>query len=389
MAASFSTRPPATAARRSSSSRMARFWARICVCGRGRTMPSEGGSAPLVVATAMVGVWSELIGFFSLYYGFRHNRPLLLFLFSILGPLVGVLVWNRLCKRNRWPFLTLAAALFALSFGVIFIVTQLLQAFGADCEVLVVESAEGRPVSGVLSFYFRDEVLPWLEAHHRGTRKIINVVGRTTDDFITVIQTLEEVLGTGPVERSEAVSGYELNVSCPNVKAGGLEFGADPKALATIVGDARAATRRPIFVKLSPTLPDIAAMAQVAEQHGADVISLVNTLPGLVIDLVRRKPSLSFGSGGVSGPGLLPVGVLATWRVRQAVRIPLMGIGGVASAEDALQYIMAGATLVGVGTTAMKDPRRPERIVAGLARWCDREGVRRMDEIIGALEWPA
>lgn len=237
--------------------------------------------------------------------------------------------------------------------------------------------------------HVRDEVLPWLEAHHRGTRKIINVVGRTTDDFITVIHTLEETLGTGPIERSEAVSGYELNVSCPNVKAGGLEFGADPKALATIVRDARAATRRPIFVKLSPTLPDIAEMAKVAEEHGADVISLVNTLPGLVIDLVRRKPSLSFGSGGVSGPGLLPVGVLATWRVRQAVRIPLMGIGGVASAEDALQYILAGATLVGVGTTAMKDPRRPERIVAGLARWCDREGVRSMDELIGALEWPA
>ncbi|MBA3891569.1 MAG: dihydroorotate dehydrogenase [Gemmatimonadaceae bacterium] len=237
--------------------------------------------------------------------------------------------------------------------------------------------------------HVRDEVIPWLAAHHTATRKIVNVVGRTTDDFITVIQTLEEALGVGPIAQSEAVSGYELNVSCPNVKAGGLEFGADPKALATVVRDARAATRRPIFVKLSPTLPDIAAMAQVAEEHGADVISLVNTLPGLVVDLERRKPSLSFGSGGVSGPGLLPVGVLATWRVRQAVRIPLMGIGGVASAEDALQYIMAGATLVGVGTTAMKDPRRPERIVAGLARWCDREGVRNVEELVGALEWTA
>lgn len=236
--------------------------------------------------------------------------------------------------------------------------------------------------------HVRDEVIPWLAAHHPDTRKIINVVGRTIDDFATVILTLEEALGVGPVERGNAVAGYELNVSCPNVKAGGLEFGADPAALAALVTQARAATRRPLFVKLSPTLADIAGTAQVAEQHGADAISLVNTIPGLVIDLARRTPMLSFGSGGVSGPGLLPVGVLATWKVRKAVRIPLMGVGGVASGHDALQYIVAGASLVGVGTSAMKDPRRPERIVRELARWCDREGVRSMDEIIGSLQWP-
>lgn len=235
--------------------------------------------------------------------------------------------------------------------------------------------------------HVRDEVLPWLADHYPETRKIVNVVGRTIDDFAAVIIALEEALGVGPVERSLAVSGYELNVSCPNVKAGGLEFGADPAALSTLVAQARAATRRPLFVKLSPTLPDIAATALVAEQGGADAISLVNTIPGLVIDLEHRKPVLSFGSGGVSGPGLLPVGVLATWKVRQAVRIPLMGIGGVATGHDALQYILAGATLVGVGTTAMKDPRRPEAIVGEIASWCDREGVHRLEELIGALEW--
>jgi dihydroorotate dehydrogenase (NAD+) catalytic subunit len=237
--------------------------------------------------------------------------------------------------------------------------------------------------------HVRDEVVPWLAAHHLETRKLVNVVGRTIDDFTTVILTLEESLGVGAIERSQAVSGYELNVSCPNVKAGGLEFGADPAALATLVSQARAATRRPLFVKLSPTLPDIAATAQVAEGSGADAISLVNTMPGLVIDLERRRPVLSFGSGGVSGPGLLPVGVLATWKVRQAVRVPLMGIGGVATGRDALQYLMAGATLVGIGTTAMKDPRRPERIVDELTEWCDREGVHRITDLIGALEWPA
>jgi len=235
----------------------------------------------------------------------------------------------------------------------------------------------------------RDEVLPWLASHLPRARKIVNVVGRTIDDFATVILGLEEALGVGPVERSQAVSAFELNVSCPNVKAGGLEFGADATALKTVVAQARAATRRPLFVKLSPTLPDIAAAAQVAADHGADAVSLVNTIPGLVVDLERRRPALGFGTGGVSGPGLLPVGVLATWKVRKAVRIPIMGVGGVTSADDALQYIIAGASLVGIGTTALKDPRRPERIVRDLQRWCEREGVHALDEIVGSLEWPS
>lgn len=235
----------------------------------------------------------------------------------------------------------------------------------------------------------REDVLPWLASHLPHARKIVNVVGKSIDDFATVILGLEEALGVGPVERSEAVSAYELNVSCPNVKAGGLEFGADPAALATVVSQARAATRRPLFVKLSPTLPDIAAAAQVAADRGADAVSLVNTIPGLVVDIRRRRPALGFGSGGVSGPGLLPVGVLATWKVRKAVDIPIMGIGGVTSAEDALQYIIAGATLVGIGTTTLKDPRRPERIVRDLHRWCEREGVHSLREIIGSLEWPS
>lgn len=233
----------------------------------------------------------------------------------------------------------------------------------------------------------RDEYLPWLAEHLPSARKIVNVVGRTIDDFATVVLALEEALGVGPIERSYAVSAYELNVSCPNVKAGGLEFGADPKALEAVVASVRAATRRPLFVKLSPTLPDVAATARVAADHGADAVSLVNTLPGLVIDLERRRPALGFGSGGVSGPGLLPVGVLATWKVHRAVGIPIMGIGGVGSAEDALQYIMAGATLVGLGTATLKDPRRPERIVADLERWCAREGVGSVTELVGALQW--
>jgi dihydroorotate dehydrogenase (NAD+) catalytic subunit len=202
------------------------------------------------------------------------------------------------------------------------------------------------------------------------------------------VMGIEEVLGVGAVDRSAAIDGYELNVSCPNVKAGGTEFVSDPDTLATIVSQVRAVTRRRIFVKLSPTLPDIGATARVAVNAGADALTVVNTIPGLVVDVRRRRPSLGFGTGGVSGPGLLPVGVLATWKVRRAVRAPIMGVGGVSSAEDALQYMIAGASLVAIGTAALKDPKLPERIVRDLERWCDREGVRSIREVVGTLEWP-
>jgi len=178
-------------------------------------------------------------------------------------------------------------------------------------------------------------------------------------------------------------------VSCPNVRAGGMEFGADAATLGAVVQGARAATTRPIFVKLSPTSADIAASACVAVDAGADGITLVNTLPGLVVDVERRRPALGFGSGGVSGPPLLPVGVLATWKVHRAVRVPLLGVGGVSSATDALQYLIAGASLVGIGTAAMRDPRVPERVVRDLGRWCEAHSVGSLGELIGTLEWPS
>ncbi|HEY0972786.1 MAG TPA: dihydroorotate dehydrogenase [Gemmatimonadales bacterium] len=221
--------------------------------------------------------------------------------------------------------------------------------------------------------------IPWLAAHLRLPRVLVNVVGFAVPEFAAVIERLDDLAG---------IDGYELNVSCPNVKAGGMEFGADARALAEVVGRARAATRRPLLVKLSPTLPDIVGSARVAAEAGADVLTLVNTLPGLVVDVDRRRPALGFGTGGVSGAALLPVGVLATWRVTRAVPLPVLGLGGVGSANDALQYLLAGASLVGIGTAAMRDPRVPGRVVRDLERWCDRQGVRSLDEIIGTLEWP-
>jgi dihydroorotate dehydrogenase (NAD+) catalytic subunit len=185
------------------------------------------------------------------------------------------------------------------------------------------------------------------------------------------------------------VHGFELNVSCPNVRAGGTEFGADPEALRELVRRAREATKLPLFVKLSPTLPDIARTAGVALEAGANGLTLVNTVPGLLVDLDTRKPVLGFGSGGVSGGALLPIGLLATSKVYRATKAPIIGVGGTTSATDALQYLMAGATAFGIGTAAMRDPRLPGRLLRDVASWCEVRGVTSISSLTGSLEWPA
>lgn len=225
----------------------------------------------------------------------------------------------------------------------------------------------------------RETHLPWLASHLARARVLVNVVGNTIDDFGTVVSSLANEPG---------VAAFELNVSCPNVRCGGTEFGADPVVLRDLVARVRTVSTRPLFVKLSPTLPDIAATAEVAVSAGADAITVVNTLPGLVIDVETRRPALGFGTGGVSGPALRPIGVLATWKVTRAVSVPVLGVGGVATADDVVQYILAGATLVGVGTAALQDPRRPERLVRDVARWCDRHNVSRLSDLRGTLQWP-
>jgi dihydroorotate dehydrogenase (NAD+) catalytic subunit len=222
------------------------------------------------------------------------------------------------------------------------------------------------------------EHLPWLAQNVRAAKVLVNVVGNRTEEFASVVSLLDD---------SPAVSGYELNVSCPNVRAGGMEFGADASSLTEVVTRARAATRKPIFVKLSPTLQDIGATAKVAAEAGADGISVVNTLPGLVIDIEARKPALGFGTGGVSGPGLLPVGVLATYKVAKAVRLPVIGVGGISKATDIVQYVLAGASLVAVGTAAMQQPKLPEKLVDDLETWCRKNNVRSLSELRGSLNW--
>jgi dihydroorotate dehydrogenase (NAD+) catalytic subunit len=228
-----------------------------------------------------------------------------------------------------------------------------------------------------------DEVLashlPWLAARGHSARILVNVVGSRLEHFAEVVARLNGAAG---------VHGFELNVSCPNVRAGGTEFGADNDALRELVRRARDATPLPIFVKLSPTLPDIARTASVALDAGANGLTLVNTMPGLLVNLDKRKPVLGFGSGGVSGGALLPIGLLATSKVYRATKAPIIGVGGIATATDALQYIVAGATAFAIGTAAMKDPRLPGRLLRDLASWCEVRGVSSLSSLTGTLEWP-
>lgn len=195
--------------------------------------------------------------------------------------------------------------------------------------------------------------LPWLAERLQRARIIVNVAGATVGDYVSVIERLTP---------NAAITAFEINASCPNTSAGGLEFGADPGSLADLVRACRQVSTRPLTVKLSPVLPDIPAMARVARDEGAEAVTLVNTMPGL---LDKR---LGNGNGGLSGPALLPIGVLATRRVRERVGMPVIGVGGVRTAADAREYLAAGASLVAIGTAALADPRVPVRIARELMR---------------------
>lgn len=207
--------------------------------------------------------------------------------------------------------------------------------------------------------HVREAEMPWLLGRLRAARVLVNVVGFTLEEYAAVIEGLDDLDG---------ITAYELNLSCPNTAAGGIEFGADPASVSAIIARCRRVTKRPLVAKLSPVLPDIAGMAVVARDAGADAVSVVNTLPGLALD-PQGVPRLGNGNGGASGPALLPAGVLAVRRVRErAADLPVIGLGGVRSADDARQYLAAGASLVAIGTGAMADPRLPGRIIRDLER---------------------
>lgn len=223
---------------------------------------------------------------------------------------------------------------------------------------------------------FKAEKLPWLRENLRRAHVLVNVVGHTADEFAAVVHGLDD---------EEGFLGYEINVSCPNVKGGTL-FGTDPKALSDLVGRVRRSTERPVVVKLTPNVPDIGLYARVCEDAGADGLSTINTFPGMLIDVERRRPVIGNLSGGVSGPAILPMGVYLTRQAAQAVDIPVIGIGGIRSASDALQYILAGASLVQVGTALFIDPDVAHQVHDGIAAYLARHGADALSGLVGAVE---
>lgn len=225
---------------------------------------------------------------------------------------------------------------------------------------------------------FRRDKLPWLRENLNAAQVLINVVGHSADDYGAVVSGLDS---------DEGFLGYEINVSCPNVKDGTL-FGTDQLALAALVELLRRLTERPLVVKLTPNVPDIGVYARICEESGADGLSTINTFPGMLIDVERRRPVIGNVTGGVSGPAILPMGVYSTWRASAAVTIPVIGIGGIRSGEDALQYILAGASLVQVGTALFVDPSAPVEVQTGIEDYMERHCVERLADLTGALTIP-
>jgi dihydroorotate dehydrogenase (NAD+) catalytic subunit len=204
---------------------------------------------------------------------------------------------------------------------------------------------------------------------------VVNVAGESVDDYVAVAEALDGVPG---------VAAIELNVSCPNVSAGGMLFGSDPALAAEVTREVRAACSLPLFVKLTPNVTDIRLVAEAVEEAGADALTLINTLQGMRIDVSRRRPYLGNVTGGLSGPAIRPVAVRMVYQVAQVVHIPIVGVGGVLTVEDAVEFLMAGASAVQVGTASFADPVAAERLVDGLAAWLSAQGVTGLGELIGA-----
>lgn len=206
---------------------------------------------------------------------------------------------------------------------------------------------------------------------------IVNVFGYQVEDYIAVIERLNQAQG---------IAAYELNASCPNTRHGGITFGSNAEMLVELVTRAKQVARRPLIVKLSPNVTSVPAMAQAAEGAGADALSLVNTFLALSIDVETRRPRLANTTGGLSGPAIKPIAVRMVWEAAHAVKIPIIGLGGITTPEDAVEFMLAGATAVQVGTASYADPRATERIAQGLEHWCTRHHVSRVADLIGALD---
>ena len=232
-------------------------------------------------------------------------------------------------------------------------------------------NAVGLQNPGIDVFVQRD--IPFLTQYD--TKIIVNVCGRTTEDYCRVVERLAD----------QPVDMLEINISCPNVKEGGIAFGQDPKAVEAITNEVKKVAKQPIIMKLSPNVTDIVTMAKAAEAGGADVLSLINTITGMKIDIHRRTFALANKTGGLSGPAIHPVAVRMVYQVAQAVQLPVIGMGGIQTAEDAIEMMLAGATAVSVGTANFSNPVVTMEIIEGIRGYMEEQGIEDINSIIGAV----
>ncbi len=228
---------------------------------------------------------------------------------------------------------------------------------------------------GVDVFIRKD--LAWLRANAPATPVIVNVSGHNVAEYAAVVERLE---------MHEGVSAYELNISCPNVDTGGMAFGTSCSAAGTVVSSCRSLTKKPLIVKLSPNVTDIAEIARAVVAAGADSVSLINTVLGMAVDIDSRRPKLARVVGGLSGPAIKPIALRMVWQVASAVDVPVIGMGGILTARDAIEFMMAGASCVAVGTANIVDPTSCTRIVDGIEQWCVSHGISQVKDLTGSLE---
>lgn len=256
-----------------------------------------------------------------------------------------------------------------------------LEAWAGNASPRVAETASGMLNSiglqnpGVEAFCEHD--LAWLAEHAPDALVIVNVSGHTASEYAEVIERLE---------KEPNVGGYEVNISCPNVDAGGMAFGTDCVSAADVTARCRAATSRPLMVKLSPNVTDIVEIARSVESAGADAVSLINTLLGMAVDVNSFRPKLARVVGGLSGPAIKPVALRMVWQVASAIQIPVVGMGGIMTAADAVEFLLVGASAVAVGTANFVDPAATMSIVDGLEDFCRRRGISEVRQLIGGLE---
>lgn len=256
-----------------------------------------------------------------------------------------------------------------------------LQPWAGNASPRIAETASGMLNSiglqnpGVEVFATRD--LVWLAEHAPSTPVIVNVSGHSVEEYAAVIERLDS---------ESSIAAYEVNISCPNVDAGGMTFGTNCAAAASVVRACRAATKRPLIVKLTPNVTDIVDVARSVVAEGADAVSLINTLLGMGIDAETRRPKLARVVGGLSGPAIKPVALRMVWQVASAVEVPVIGMGGIMTGTDAVEFLLAGASAVAVGTANFVDPTATMKVIDGLETYCRRHDVARVTDLIGAME---